>query len=69
MTKPSERLAWLREQLDTLFTIMQHSAEPRDRRQLLRRIKVLLDEIDATIGFSSAREREDPPQPPQPPLE
>jgi hypothetical protein len=59
MPRPSERFEWLAEQLDTLLTVFNHTTDSQERRQLLRRMKVLIDEIDALIVFSSKREKQD----------
>jgi hypothetical protein len=59
MPIPSERFEWLTEQLDTLLTVFNHTIDSQKRRQLLRRMNVLINEIDALIVFSSKRDKQD----------
>ena len=59
MITSSERFYWLTEQLETLVAILHNSADPKERSHLLRRMKVVLNEIDALNLFSLRREKLD----------
>jgi len=51
-----ERFKWLADQFDALVLNLEVSADAKQRRQLLRRMKVLIDEIDDLILSSLKRD-------------
>jgi hypothetical protein len=53
MTRYSERFQWLARQFDALVKDLNASASMEEQRELFRRMKVLIDEIDALISFST----------------
>jgi hypothetical protein len=55
----SERFKWLTEQIDAQVTILNNTTDSRERSHLLRRMKVLLNELDALHFSSSERSKQD----------
>ena len=49
MPKHSDRFQWLSQQFEALAERLHDSPTVKERKQLLRRMKILIDEIDALI--------------------
>jgi hypothetical protein len=54
MASRPDRLQWLTQQFNDLSASLSHAASSEERVELLRRMKAVIDEIDALI-FSSLR--------------
>jgi hypothetical protein len=65
MPKQSERFKWLAHEFDILAQSLENCPETEKRKQLLRRMKILIDEIDKQILFNLKRDTEDTPNLPQ----
>jgi hypothetical protein len=65
MPKQSERFLWLAHEFDTLAQSLENCPETEKRKQLLRRMKILIDEIDKQILFNLKRDTEETPNLPQ----
>ena len=59
MRQPSERLEFLAHQFDTLVEGLNNSPDMEDRKQLLQRMLVLIDEIDGLIFSDLKRDKQD----------
>jgi hypothetical protein len=49
MPTPSDQIEWLAHQFDALVARLKQSTSLEERMQLLRRMKILIDKIDAVI--------------------
>jgi len=49
MLAPSPRIQWLADQIDLLATGLKNSETVNERVQMLRRMKVLIEELDDLI--------------------
>lgn len=65
MPKQSERFLWLAHEFGTLVEGLEDCPNTEKRKQLLRRMKILIDEIDKQILFTLKRDNEDIPNLPQ----
>jgi hypothetical protein len=59
MPRPSERFEWLSEQFETLLTIFNNTEDSAVRTNCLRRMKVLIHEMESIDEFLSKRGKED----------
>ena len=66
MPGPSERFQWLAQQFDELVESLNVSPSLKERKQLLRRMKILIDEIDALILSALKRDNTGSPPTDQP---
>jgi len=65
MPSPSDRLQWLNQQLNDLSISLNNAASSQERIKSLRRMKILIDEIDAVILASLKGEIQGIKNPPQ----
>jgi hypothetical protein len=56
---PKDRFQWLAHEFDGLAKKMPVCANRKERRSLLRRMKILIDEIDALIFSTLKRDDQD----------
>jgi hypothetical protein len=69
MPKQSDRFQWLAREFDALAESLEDCPNLEKRRQLLRRMRILIDEIDKLVIFTLKREKQETPistQPSQP---
>ena len=66
MLKPSERFQWLAQQFDAIVERLNESTSLEERKQLLRRMKFLLDKIDGVVFSALERDKRDTPSSPTP---
>jgi hypothetical protein len=59
MLRPSGRFEWLSAQFDTMLSIFNNTEDSRERARLLRRMKILIDEIEAFTVISPEREKQE----------
>jgi hypothetical protein len=59
MPKHSDRFQWLSQQFEALAESLHDSPSVKERKQLLRRMKILIDEIDALILSTLKQDREE----------
>jgi hypothetical protein len=59
MHKQSERFLWLAHEFDTLVQNLEDCPSHEKRKQLLRRMKILIDEIDKLILFTMNRDTQE----------
>jgi ABC-type phosphate transport system auxiliary subunit len=57
MSSPTERFQSLSQQLDALVSALHKSNNVNERARLLRRMKILIDEIDALNSPSLKRDK------------
>jgi hypothetical protein len=66
MPSSSDRFEWLTQELDALVESLHVSQSLDERRLLLRRMKVLIVEIDTLISTNLKKETQDTSGPPPP---
>jgi hypothetical protein len=66
MSKHSERFHWLAQQFDAIVKRLNESTNLEERKQLLRRMKFLLDKIDGVVFSALERDKQDTPSSPTP---
>jgi hypothetical protein len=59
MPRPATRFQWLAQQFDMLVETINECEDPKKRKPLLRRMKVLIDEIDVVVSASLKRDTQD----------
>ena len=57
MTNPSERFRWLAHQFDALVDNLDECTSMEERKRVLKRMKILIDEIDEIILSTLKRDR------------
>jgi hypothetical protein len=62
MLETSDQIQWLAHQFDALVARLKESTSLEERMQLLRRMKILIDKIDAVISSG----KQDMPSSPTP---
>ena len=63
MGNPSERIRWLAHQFDALLENLDECASLEERKRVLTRMKVLIEEIDQIILSTLKRDRAISPSP------
>jgi hypothetical protein len=58
MSSRPDRLQWLTQQFNDLSASLNSAASPKEKVELLGRMKVVLDEMDGMIFASLRREKE-----------
>jgi hypothetical protein len=66
MSKTSEQLQWLAELYDVLVERLNESTSSEERRELLCRMKILLDKLDGEGLTADERDKKETPSPPLP---
>lgn len=66
MPERSERFRWLAHQIGALLESLNECPSLEERKQLLRRMKILIDKIDGLILSTLKREGEDTSSSPPP---
>jgi hypothetical protein len=56
MPMPKERFQWLAHEFDTLVKKTNECSNMEERRTLLRRMRILIEEIDALISSTLKRD-------------
>jgi hypothetical protein len=59
MPRPQTRFQWLAQQFDRLVETIHECEDPKKRQHLLRRMKVLVDEIDVAVSSSLKKDKQD----------
>jgi hypothetical protein len=67
MGSPSERFQWLAQQFDALVERLSECKSLEERKQLLRRMMILIHEIDALILSALTRDKQGTTAPPNQP--
>jgi hypothetical protein len=66
MLSPATRFQRLAQQFDTLIGNINDAQDPKERKRLLRRMKIVIDEIDALVSSSLKPDTASSPSPDQP---
>ena len=66
MTKPLERFRWLANQFDALVDNLDECSSMEERRRVLKRMKILIDEVNEIILSTLKRDPANSPSPEQP---
>ena len=63
MTNPSERFRWLAHQFDALVENLDECSSMEERKRVLKRMEILIDEVDEIILSTLKRDRAISPSP------
>jgi hypothetical protein len=66
MSKTSEQLKWLAELYGALAERLNESTSLEERRELLCRMKILLDKLDGGVLTADERDKQETTSPPPP---
>lgn len=65
MTHPTDRIRWLADQLDALVENLNGCVSLQERRVVLKRMKLLIEELDQIVLSHLKRDRSISPSPEQ----